>query len=110
MSCTPGALSPCGTWELRHVEQGAPTDLSTGYGTQMWSYQLIERATGAVIASWHGIATSSPWDACSSGVSRVRWDGDMLLIEHCPEHLHADSVVERVPPATLSDAYSATDT
>jgi len=109
MSCTPGALSPCGTWELRHLEQGAPTNLSTGYGNQSWSYELIERATGAVIASWSGYATSSPWDASSRGVSRVVWDGDVLLIEHCPEHLHAESVVERVLPATLQDAYSAID-
>ncbi len=104
------ALSSCGTLELRRVEHGTPMNLSTGYGNESWSYELIERATGTVVTSWNGRAISSPWDASSSGVSRVSWEGDVLLIEYCPEHLHAESVVERVSPATLMPGYSAIDT
>ncbi len=107
MSCNPS--SPCGTWELRRTVEGTP-DNGAGYGNQSWSYELIDRASGDVIASWNGSAHTSPWDGYSSGIAQVTWDGDHLRIEHCPEHMYAEPVVQRVLPATLVPGYSATDT
>ncbi len=93
--------SPCGTWELRYVESGAPVN-SSGYGMQGWTWELVTRATGAVIASWSGTATTSPWNASSHGIARVSWDGDTLVIEHCADHVEPE--IERVLPRDLTPA------
>jgi hypothetical protein len=99
MSCDPKNVSPCGTWELRRTSSGGVNE--GGYGSSSWEYQLIERATGAVVATWGGYSSQSTWDGWSSGVADVRWDGEELVVSHCPEHLHAEPVVERVRPASL---------
>ncbi len=95
------SVSPCGTWELRFSESGGPPN-SSGYGSQQWQYDLIERATGAIVQSWSGSASTSPWNASSWGVARVTWDGEYLAIEQCSQDLHADGEVERILPATLT--------
>ena len=99
MSCHPRDVSPCGTWELRRTSNGGVNE--AGYGSSSWEIQLIDRATGAAIATWSGFSSQSTWDGWSSGIANVSWDGDELVIEHCPEHSHAHPVIERVRPATL---------
>ena len=81
-----------GRWELRHTDNF--TQNAAGYGNGSWRYELVECATGRIVRTWTGTAQTSPWDAASTGVRSIAWDGDELVI------LDEDGTEQRVNPAT----------
>ena len=94
------SLSPCGTWELRYLNDHQVN--SSGYGNGGWRYELVERSSGMIVHTWSGHATSSPWSSDSSGVESVSWDGELLVVTHCPTGgLHSHGEVERLLPSSL---------
>lgn len=82
--------SPDGRWELRFTNTFEVND--AGHGNGSWRYDLIDRAIGTVVRSWHGHATRSPWDESSRGTRSVAWDGDLLIV------VDEDGTEQRVAP------------
>ncbi len=78
MAETTTTTSADGCWELWRIDNFVQN--AEGYGNGDWRIELVERASGRVSKQWNGRANTSPWDASSSGVSSVRWEGTELVV------------------------------